>query len=363
MSLKAKKIFLILAMANILSGCTESSDRITFEENSSLSPFEKLVSEITIVPLEDDDTHLLGDSPNLFVSEDGFILSDAFNPRIYRYASDGRFMNIIGASGRGPTEYIGIDGVQILGDEAIVYSPLGEVLTYKTDGTFVERTSEKDLGDKTWKVGNGYLTYNGYGSVSGYKAAFISDGETTYFMPSDAKVLHLAPRYNIFCEVQDGVTFIDSYTNDIYLFSQGEISEYRKFDFGKFTLPDDFYEFKDSFAAAEMMMSRAFAIIQTYQESGNKTFVDVMIQSPEKASRYYGIAVGSKWNWFSFGDEQDVFAGAATVLDNGILYCVLDPSKIETFPDSLKKKLTNPEVLETVSPDSNYLIACIHLKN
>lgn len=357
-----KRYFIFISMmVCVLTGCTEPSGAIVFEENNSLSPFEKLVSEITLVPLEDDDEHLLGDGVNLLVSEEGFILYDAYNTCIYRYSPDGRFMNTIGMAGRGPSEYTQINGVQIIGDNVNVYAPMGDILTYTIDGTLVDRKTENDLSDKTWSVGSGYLAYNGYGSVSGHKAAFISEGKTTYFMPTDAKVIHLTPRYNIFCDIPDGVTFIDSYTNDIYLFSHGEISEYRKFDFGQYSLPKEFFEYEDSFAAMEMMLSSTFALIQSYQESGDKAFVDVMIQSSETASRYYGLSADEKWSWFSLGGQDDAFAGASCVLENDVLYFVLDPAKISTFPKSLEKKLSNPEVLKTISPDSNFLIACVRL--
>ena len=356
-------IGILLTTICVISGCKASSSTIEFEASFSMSSFEECVSEITVIPLEDDNEHMLGDDLNLLLSEDSFILSDGITSRIFRYSRAGRFLNTIGAKGRGPAEYIEFNGVQIVDDKVNVYVPHGDVLTYLVDGTFVSRLTEENLGAKVWQVDEGFFTYSGYGSVSGYKAAYIREGKTISFMPSDEKVLQLSPRTNIFCEVPNGVVFIDSYTNDLLIFSNGAISNYLTIDFGKYALPKEFYEFDDAYAAAELMLSRTFALIQTYQESCNKAFLDVMVMAPDNTSRHYGISEDGQWRWFYLGKQDDIFAGAPSVLKDDVLYFVLDPAKLSTFPNSLKQKVSNPEVLDTLMPDSNYFIASVKLYN
>jgi hypothetical protein len=44
------------------------------------------------------------------------------------------------------------------------------------------------------------------------------------------------------------------------------------------------------------------------------------------------------------------------------LVCLLDPSLLPNLDPALAVKITNPQVLETINDDSNFVVAKIHLK-
>ena len=72
---------------------------------------------------------------------------------------------------------------------------------------------------------------------------------------------------------------------------------------------------------------------------------------------YYGYGAG-----FSAGKPgQDVFAGSFKEMKDGIIYCLLEPATISTFPSSLKKRLSNPEILNSISEEDNRVIAKLYL--
>ena len=77
---------------------------------------------------------------------------------------------------------------------------------------------------------------------------------------------------------------------------------------------------------------------------------------------YYGLLSGADWHWFSAGKPgQDVFAGSFKEMKDGIIYCLLEPATISTFPSSLKKRLSNPEILNNINEEDNRVIAKLYL--
>lgn len=77
---------------------------------------------------------------------------------------------------------------------------------------------------------------------------------------------------------------------------------------------------------------------------------------------YYGLLSGGDWHWFSAGKPgQDVFAGSFKEMKDGIIYCLLEPATISTFPSSLKKRLSNPEILNNINEEGNRVIAKLYL--
>ena len=48
-------------------------------------------------------------------------------------------------------------------------------------------------------------------------------------------------------------------------------------------------------------------------------------------------------------------------MKDGIIYCLLEPATISTFPSSLKKRLSNPEILNNINEEDNRVIAKLYL--
>lgn len=52
----------------------------------------------------------------------------------------------------------------------------------------------------------------------------------------------------------------------------------------------------------------------------------------------------------------------ARILVLAALVCLLDPSLLPNLDPALAVKITNPQVLEIINDDSNFVVAKIHLK-
>ena len=135
------------------------------------------------------------------------------------------------------------------------------------------------------------------------------------------------------------------------------------FDFGKYAIPGSFFEQDDSFLAMDSLLGSEFATISQYLCDGESRLLLFNVQKGMDLNSYGGLFTGANWIWFGIGKfGENVLAGAFHQLRDGVLYCLLDPSLISGYPSSLKAVTVNPDVLDSISEESNYIIAKIQLK-
>lgn len=238
----------------MFTGCSGkksmSGDIVDFQFCNSVNHLFENVASIDIIPLKTDEEHLLGSNVDLTLAGDDFIVSDCTNGNIFRYSADGRFLNNIGRKGNGPGEYAHINNVQYYNKELYVFSVPSKIQRFSLEGELIdsEMQQEAALGDKSWKTNDGILTCYGYGygSGRGYRFALIGD-ETKNLYPSEEKVINFTPTSNIFSENGDTLFIVDSYSNVIKKYFQGEMSDGISFNFGKYSIPDSFFKADDAF--------------------------------------------------------------------------------------------------------------------
>ena len=118
-----KNYTVIISLLCIVCGCgKQDNDVVSFREASSLDALIEHSSSVELIPLQTDGEHLLGSPVLLNVFDGGFVLSDIINNNIYRYSTDGSFLNRIGYEGRGPGEYTNVKSVQIIDQDVLVFS-------------------------------------------------------------------------------------------------------------------------------------------------------------------------------------------------------------------------------------------------
>lgn len=354
-----------MALSAVAISCSSPQSDIEFRKGSSINPFLEYVSSVSLVPLETDSLHILGNNPELMISGTDFILTDAQNGSIYRYSNTGQFLNKIGGKGNGPEEYLMIVNTQLANDEIIVFSKPDKILKYNPDGSFVTSMSSKNLGLQSYCIDNGILSYNGYGSGLPDRLIYAKDGNTTGFLKSDEKVFGLAGGSPVFTDLPNGdVAVIDSYSPTIQRYSKGKVNPYCSVDFGGISIPESFFKYDDAMKAMDFLLSREFAIIKRYFEGPSYKFLSIFTQKRDKANEYYGISHQGKWKWFWAGElGTDIFAGSFRAIDStNTIYCIIDPILLDNFPNEVKRLLDKPEILESLNKEGNYVIAEFHLK-
>ncbi len=364
--MKISKFILLPVVVAI--GCSggreETNESIRVDFVNSIDPLTKAVKSIEFVPLETDGEHLLGTTIDLTIVEDSYILTDYLNGNVFRYSLNGRFVNKIGQRGNGPEEYVHINDVQYRDSVIYVFSVPSKIQHFTLDGEMIDSKilNETDLGTMSWATDDGILSYYGYGTGKKGRFALLSENSLTEYYPSDEKVLNYTPSAQIFSELKDSVYAVDSYSDIIKVYSNGTMIDGPRFDFGKYSIPQSFYEYDDSFMAMESLLGRDFAMINRYICDEDRRFVSFSLQKQTEAYTYCGLYVRNQWCWFLAGKVgADVMSNAFQTVKDGVLYCLLDPALMNTLPVSLKKLAINAEVLDNLSVDDNYIIAKLNL--
>lgn len=357
----------LLGCLSLLLSCQPHSanlEIINFEDSDNCKALSQFVKSVEFIPLNSDGDHLLGFRHDLYHANDGtYIISDSNNGSIYRYSSCGEYLNEIGHKGNGPAEYQSIQNIQVVSNIVYVYSNSGRRLSYTLAGDFLELDKYDDLGTQTYTTEKGVLTYFGYGSGRGHRFGLYNGGSAIeYQIPSLENVINLTSNFPIFSEYNGKVFVADSYNESVMMFLSGQVQPYCQFNFGKYAIQNDFFSFDNPMDAMQSLMSRSFAMIHSYQESDTYCYIEVNIQGGSMPRRSYGLKYKDTWHWFSLGTlDKDPLAGQVYLLENDVLYCMMDPALVGNLQNEILRKATNPEALNGLSVNSNYVIAKIEL--
>lgn len=349
----------------LLASCSRQNDgdAIKFEDVSSAKVLLSFVEHIDLVPLQTDDAPLLGSHTELYTIGDSYVVLDKVNKLIVRYGMDGSFLNTVGRRGNGPGEYIDIHNIQLVDDEIIVFSSPDKILHYEAGGDFLYEEHTEGLGTQSWLVNEGLLSYYSFGSGRGHRAGLWTKDKELPFLNDDAKVIHFSGDAPVFWEWGGKIFFTDAYNPSIMLYDNNKVRPIITFDFGNASIPEEFYEFEDAFVATEFLFARKFALIQRYLSNDRYQFLEVLIQHQDKLQTRYGIAQDGMWKWFSVGDSgSSPMAGSFRTMDGQALYGLMDSYVLKKMDRSFIPLILNPEVIDSISPSDNPVLAIITLK-
>ena len=367
-----------LLLALVVGGCArpevKQADAVVFERTTKVTGLTDVTDHIELIPLETGISFLLGVNPMLDLTADGYVLTDTRTGRILYFGQDGAFRCHIGAKGRGPGEYPMLLNSQSDVDGSIVaFSYPDKILFYGMDGSLLREEHWEDLGTQSCMVPEGLLTYFGYGSGRPYRVAVTNrNGKRTGLLPPDDDVINMTPDRAIFSFFDNTVFFTDTYNPTVYSYKDGEVQAVVSFDFGKSAIDDKFYDYSDAYKAMEDLMAtpNGFSLLRRYQRNERYQVVEEIFQKKESVDFHYGLWHDGAWDWFSLGKSgESPFAGSIQVLSDQCLYFLLDPAVLSGKDYGmggnlapLRALISNPEVLEKVTPDDNPVVAKFYLK-
>lgn len=368
-----------LLLALVVGGCARPApkvaDAVVFEKTTKVTAFTDAVDHIELVPLETGISFLLGVNPMLDLTEDGYVVTDSRTGRILYFGQDGAFRCHVGTKGRGPGEYPMLLNSQSDVDGNIVaFSYPDKVLYFGTDGNLVREEHWDDLGTQSCIVPDGLLTYFGYGSGRPTRVALTHrDGKQKGFLPPNDQVINMTPDRTVFSFFRDTVFFVDTYNPTVYSYKDGAVQPEVTFDFGKSAIEDKFYHFSDPFEAMDFILAApsGFSLVRRYQRNDRFQFLEEVFQKKEEGVDYhYGMCSGGAWSWFYLGKAgESPFAGSMQVLSDQCLYFLLDADALSGKDHGLggnlaplRALISNPEILEKVTPDDNPVVAKVYLK-
>ncbi len=220
----------------------------------------------------------MGSELSMIPCSGGVVLVDKRNTKVARFSEQGEFQNEIGKKGNGPGEYVHLLGVQVDADVVTVFAAPDKIMEYDLEGNLLTDRSCKGLGSSAYKSSTGLYTYYGYSGIEPYRVAYFpEDGEKQYYLPVETKLLPLSLGNDIF-SYSDDIYMLDSYSNTVYQLSEEGCKERVSFDFGDYSIGDEFYSFNDAFKSAEYLMSSDNALIYRYVPGPEHSIVQVNLK-------------------------------------------------------------------------------------
>lgn len=355
------------------TGCKKSAsiETVTADlgRNSSANLLE-YVSGIKLIPLETNDSLLIGSNNELAVSDgEYYVMNRGANDRVFRFDPQGKFLNTIGVKGRGPGEYPGLVNTQLLNDTVIIYaSPGMSVNFYTKEGAYLGQEEYPGQGG-AWYYKTGedeYLVYNGYGMQEPERVYLFSPGKNsrTGFLQTDAKVISISDGLPAFNRLGDTVFIRETYNDTIFRYDIGgkRIAPYLRFDFGKNAIDKKVFEFGDRMESARYFMSLEHASVRRYMEDATMRLVEVVVNKKPLPEMIYGLNFKDQgeWIWFSGGKtDTGSLATSFRLLQDGNLYCLLEPYRLKNLTPQERAKITNPEILDSLKESDNFVIGII----
>lgn len=366
--MKSQRFFVLTAVlaAVLLAGCDDKATdgAVPVPDNIRPETLAQVVASIELVPLQTTD-QLLGGSVNVTPdSGDGWIVYDTQNGIIHHYDAAGKFLGRIGLPGRGPQEFERANHVQVRDGLLYVFSQgSSELVVYREDGSFVRKEETGAWGSNgALAVDEGHLVYSGYAYEGDNLVRFVAaDGLLTEFIPKKNPKMLSFFGAQVFSDTGGKVFIIPEWDDTVYRYAGGQVEPAVRFDFGRASLDDSIWSQADpANALMNKIGSSDIAFVYSYWESRQMRSVGVMCNGVHRNGPCYGVERNGKWAWFSY--ESGKALREPMCLEGDALVCLVDPAALDFLDPALREKIVNPQVLDGVTEDSNYLLAKLHIK-
>jgi hypothetical protein len=116
-----------------------------------ITGFQERISIKKLVPLETNDSSLLGIISQVVVSGQNLFILDGLQNAVLRYDMNGNFIGKINHQGQGPQEYIRARSIAVANDKLYV-SDLTRILQYDLDGRYLNTFHLEDQSEKAYQL-------------------------------------------------------------------------------------------------------------------------------------------------------------------------------------------------------------------
>lgn len=177
------------------------------------------------------------------------------------------------------------------------------------------------------------------------------------FLTERTAAMNFQSNAEVFIPTDKGIVVIDTFSDTLWRYNTGALKPYLVFDFGDYAIDGDFFTIEDMRESARLLFASQFAMVNRYMENGDARLVEFSVQTADrKRSWLYGYDDGNGWRWIQTGAP---FEGSFRLLNGRQVVCLLEPSQLARISDAVRSKIENPEVLDEIAPDDNYVLARI----
>lgn len=365
-----KKLLIFISLIVVSCNNEHSNDSQTIsvplDNDNIFTQVEDIVSDINILPLFYPDEVILS-SDNLIKADDNVIIfvDRLHSKKIHIFNKDGRYRATIAAEGRGPGEYIDMASTQIVDNMIMVYSyHKKSVLFYDYDGKFVSQCELSHIPYNILKVDNGYWGYMGYGNGQMEERVVKMDTEgeiAQKLLPSDAKIFPMTEVEDIFVPSKFGILLRETFSNSIYVIKDAEAELFLNFDFGKYSIPDNYYGYSSPMKAAESLLQTDFVTINQVYVNNNIIAMYIVCNvnsNPDKAFDALIYNCGTRWQSVKVANGDSLlYKSLKGITPNDELLLLVDEERVKEIADKYPSLLSTDKI-EYTKDDKQHIVLC-----
>lgn len=355
-----------------IASCSKSHNEsvpmiyMPLDKSSTFIEMEELISSVEILPLSYPDEVILSDD-NLVKANDNIIIfvDRLHSKKIHIFNKDGGYRATLAAEGRGPEDYLDMASTQIVDNKIMVYSyHKKSALFYDFDRKFIDHSELSFIPYNLYKTDSCYWGYTGYGNgqMAERVVRMNLDGEIVKkYLPTEDNILPTTELEDIFIPSNYGLLFRESISNKIYTIGETGAELFACFDFGKYTIPSNFYTQSSAMEAADLLFKSDFAVINQIVANGNTvvTTIDgVTASDSEKILHAIACYDGSKWSCIKIdSSDHPLFKSLKGITTNNELMLLANEERITDFA-SKYPSLLNIDKEKYNNSDKYHLVLC-----
>ncbi|MFN3803092.1 6-bladed beta-propeller [Belliella pelovolcani] len=351
-------VFLIILSCNSKPGFYDESGVLQLKLDDAKLIDNTYFEIIDLIPLETNSQNLMSMELRIREGKDGFFIMDAEKlDAVHHFDQSGKYLGKKAEVGEGPNQLLGLQDYQIsdngnllllssIGDETAIYE--------KSNAGELSKTFDVDyLANSFIKLEDG-----GYLLAGGYNSPFVSyrvvkiDSEGIIqesFLPNDYTNMMIPLSERNFYESIDGVNYTEIFNNKVYEYSNGKFSTVLEIDFGKYSIPSEFWDV-DINEGFEILMENGFATYKSLFSNSNFYLTNIHIQS--KSGFYKKVALINKENgrlyfWEATTQDEDLFSDPIGFKNDEVMflsyYSVIKEKLGNQVPIAFESKLEETE--------------------
>jgi hypothetical protein len=358
--------------------------------NNQTEDYEKFIKKVTFIPLETDPQCLISKIDQLYIGSDGIFVLDGMQKDIFRFSLDGKFINRIGTTGRGPGEFLNPvhfvvnekQNVILINDRRQM-----KILKYSLDGKFIDEIRTNIYFTLFLTAGNNeywiYMINEEFNNDEKPTLNFLKINKNGKVIDKIYGVNYIPLAWCDGTKLSDHQagpqsSFVLSLNENIYSFEDGEIRIKYKIDFQKANLSDDKLK----------MFSNKFEGRRKNLEMAEKLWT-------KSARGYHHFIETEQWIYFMYslnGKGSIVLYNKVTnntidmpklvYNENGwetffqcqfakgnLLYSIIHPLTLRNLFDNEKNRYSNnrlrsfSKTFQNIKDDDNPIIICYELKD
>lgn len=353
----SKKISFLFC-AGILFSCGSKSSNVDegnilkFNYNQAILIDNSHFEIVEMIPLETNSQNLMGLDLRVRESKEGYAIMDIGSPdAIHQFELKGKYLGTGVTVGEGPGQLKGLQDFQLdkngdlfflltLGDKTSIYKkPKGGELLKVLDADYIA-SSFSLLED------GGYLLAGGHNLpfVSNRVVKINSNGNVQEsFLPNDYSNNMIPMSERNFFESREGIFYTEIFNNKVYKYSSGRFETALEIDFGKYSIPDEFWK-RDLTEGFKILMENGFATYRSVFYDSNNFILRIHIQSESGFySRVCLIDVENKKSFYWEGntEEEDLFINPIGFIDGDVMFLTYQSVLEKKFENTTPNKLSN----------------------